>query len=118
MKRPWLEAAGATLVLVALSAAGSWLQARLNLFMPGPVVGMVAYAVLLLATPWLNWTLPAARLLASWLGALIVPALVGAVLLGSTLARGGWRLAFVLVASTALTGLATATLFRALGGKA
>ena len=118
MKRLWLEAAGAAVVLVALSAAGSWLQSQFALFMPGPVVGMVAYAVLLLATPWLDWTLPTARLLASWLGALIVPALVGAVLLGSALAHGGWRLAFVLVASTALTGLATAGLFQAIGGKA
>lgn len=103
---------------VALNLAFGWIATRLSMPLPGPVLGLAVYTALLLLTSWLDWTLPAARWLAGWLGALIVPALVGIVLFGDVIASGGIRLALVLVVSTAATGLATAWLFRIVGGHA
>ena len=48
------------------------------------------------------------------LGALIVPPLVGVVAFAPVLAAGGWRLAFALIAGTLITGVVTATTFRAI----
>lgn len=109
---------GGLLVLAGCSLGGSSVAARSGIAVPGPVLGMAVYTLLLLATPWLDWTLPAARRLASLIGALLVPALVGIALFAAETTRGGWRLVLVLVLSTAVTGLATAALFRLAGGRA
>lgn len=114
--RRYLVFGSGLLVPVALSIGGGWIATRLRITLPGPVLGLAGYTTLLLLTPWLGWTLPAARWLSSWLGALIVPALVGIVLFGDVVVGSGVRLALVLVVSTAVTGLVTAWLFRAVGG--
>ncbi|GEM_PF-1890700 len=109
--------AGGLLVLAGFSVGGSWVAARGGIAVPGPVLGMTVYTLLLLTTPWLDRSLPAARLVASLIGALLVPALVGVALFAHETAAGGWRLPLVLVVSTAITGLATAALFRLAGGR-
>ncbi|MGI4876378.1 MAG: CidA/LrgA family protein [Janthinobacterium lividum] len=108
----------ASLALFALlSTAGLLAAARLHLPLPGPIIGLLVYS-LLLSLGYLGWTLSAARVLSGLLGAMIVPALVGVALYADVTARGGWRLAVALVAGTAVTGVATALLFRVAGGRA
>lgn len=106
---------------LALFAALSWLgiaASRLfGLGIPGPVLGLILYMALL----WLgkfDWTMVSARWLTSLLGAMIVPPLVGIALFAGETMRGGWRLAVVLIVGPAVTGVATALLFRLVGGKA
>lgn len=106
------------LLLVAFSTGGSWLAARFALPLPGPIAGMLAYTLLLLATPWLDWSLGAARDVAALIGALLVPPLIGVALFADVAERGGVRLAAVLVVSTGVTALVTAGLFRLCGGRA
>jgi len=113
-----IEFIGGLAVLAALSSGGALIAGHTGIAVPGPVLGMLVYTGLLLGTTWLDWTLGAARLVASLIGALLVAPLVGVALFGDVAARGGVRLAVLLVVSTALTALATAWLFRAAGGKA
>lgn len=103
-------------LLVALALGGAQLQSALALPVPGPVLGLLAY-LLLLATGRLDWTLPVARLLGGLIGALIVPALIGIALFADVLRPAMLPLAAVLLASTTVTAVATALLFRLAGGR-
>ncbi len=107
--------AGLALIL-ALAAAGGWVAARGGGAVPGPVLGMGAY-LLLLATGRAGWSLRAADLLTGLIGAMIVPALVGLAAFGAALAPMWGRAVLVLVLSTGSTALAAAGLFRLSGGK-
>ncbi len=100
-----------TVLLVALAAAGDRVASALALPVPGAVLGLVAYLILL-ASGLGAWSVPAGRWLAGLLGALIVPPLVGIAAFAPVLAAGGWRLALALVAGVAVTGVATAATFR------
>jgi len=104
------------LLLVVLSLAGQWLAVGTAVPLSGPIIGLLAYAAVLLGTRLLDWSLPAARCVAALIGALLVPPLVGVALYGAVAAAGGLRLAAVLVLSTGVTALATAGLFRLCGG--
>lgn len=108
----------ASLALIALfSVAGTTVAARTGLPVPGPVLGLIAYG-LLLSFGFLQGTVAAARFLGGLLGALIVPPLVGVALFGPVLANGGVRLAVALVVGTLVTGVVTALTFRLAGGAA
>lgn len=102
-------------LLVMLSLAGDIVVAWVGLGVPGPVVGLGGYLLLLSAWPAFGrWTLPAARLLTRYLGALIVPAAVGLAAFAPFLAGAVPALALVLVVSTLVTGLTTALLYAGL----
>ena len=116
--RPAIKYTAGLALLAGVAAGGNWLAARAGLPLPGPVLGMLGYGAVLLTTPWLDWSLGAARWVAGLIGALLVPPLVGVVLYQADAAAGGLRLAAVLVVGTGLTALATAWLFRLCGGRA
>lgn len=81
--------------------------------LPGAILGLLAYVALLLGAPRLaGWTLDGAQALVRLIGALIVPAAVGLVLFMPLLAPAWGKVALLLVASTLVTGLATAALYR------
>ncbi len=100
---------------IALALAGEALAARLALPLPGAVIGLGAYlALLALPGDWFGWSRAGAALLVRWLGAMLVPALLGlnfALLAGSAL-----PLALLLVVTTLVTGVATALLYARAGG--
>ena len=100
----------------AAAAAAMWLAARLALPVPGQVLAMTGYAALL-AAGRLRWSRPGATLLARWIGALLVPALVGLQAYVVPFAGVIAPLAAVLVVTTLATGLATAWLYRLAGGR-
>ena len=111
------EFIAALLLFAALAEGGHWFVHAAAIDVPGPVLGLVAY-LLLLATGRAEWTLRPARWLTGLLGALIVPAMVGLALFGDVTLAGGWRLVVALVGGVAVTAVATALLFRAAGGRA
>lgn len=100
-------------LLAGLNTAGYALAAVLTLPVPGPIIGLSAY-ILLLSLGLFPGSKVAARWLAGLLGALIVPPLVGVGAFAPVLAAGGWRLAFALIAGTLITGVVTAATFRAI----
>ncbi len=102
-------------VLVALSLAGDLAAALLGIAIPGPILGLAAYVALLLVWPAFGtWTLPAARLLTRFLGALIVPAAVGLAAFAPFVAGVAPQLILVIVVSTLVTGLTTALIYAGL----
>ncbi len=103
-------------LFVMLALAGTWLQSLTGLPVPGPIIGLLCY-LLLLATGRFEWTLPAAAQVAGLIGAMIVPPLVGLAVFGGTLLPALWPLALLLAVTTALTAVATALLFRLAGGR-
>ena len=111
-----IVAAGGIAVIVALSLGGDWLRESLGLAVPGPVLGMGAY-LLLLATRRFDWSLAGAGLLTGLIGAIIVPPLVGLALFDEVLRPALAGVAAVLVLSTALTAAAAALIFRLAGGR-
>lgn len=99
-------------LLAALSLVGQLAATAASLSIPGPIVGLAAYLIWLLVAPsTIRWSLPAAHLLTRFLGALIVPAAVGLAAFAPLLDRSAGALALVLVASTLITGAATAALY-------
>lgn len=111
----WLPLAGGLLILALLSAAGGVAVRASGIAVPGPVLGMMVYLVLLQLAPRLfAWTLESARLMTSILGALIVPPAVGLAGFASELEADALALAVTLIVSTLATGIATAALFRLL----
>lgn len=102
-------------MLVLLSLAGDLAAAWAALDVPGPILGLAAYLGLLALWPAFGaLTLPAARLLTRFLGALIVPAAVGLAAFAPFVAEAALPLAVVLVASTVVTGITTALLYAGL----
>ena len=110
----WTVAAGFA-VLVVLSLGGDLVAATLGIGVPGPILGLGVYLLLLGFWPAFGeLTLPAARLLTRFLGALIVPAAVGLAAFAPFIAEAAPPLALVLVVSTIVTGLTTALLYAGL----
>lgn len=102
------------MILSGLSMAGDWISHQLHLPVPGPILGMVVLLGLLGRFPQLAvWVAPAADLLLSWLGALIVPAAAGIVLYPALFRAHGVALAAILIATTVVTGLSVALIYRA-----
>lgn len=102
-------------MLVLLSLAGDLVAALLQIPIPGAIIALTAYLLLMAISPSLAvWTLPAARLLTRILGALIVPAAVGLAAFAPFLAGVAPELILVLVVSTLVTGLTTALLYAGL----
>lgn len=94
--------------------ASTWLG-FLGLGLPGPVLGLAAYVGLMAASPaFARAAQPGAELLLKLLGVLITPAAVGLALHRGELAGEAGRLALVILASTLITGLATAFAYKAL----
>ncbi len=103
------------IVLILLSLAGDLAAALLGIAVPGPILGLAAYLALLAAWPgFRSWTLPAARLLTRFLGALIVPAAVGLAAFAPFVVDVAPQLMLVIVVSTLVTGLTTALLYAGL----
>ncbi len=105
----------------ALATAGDWLAVRLGLPVPGAVIGLAVYLLWLLAgqhvaSSSIAWSRPGAALLLRWLGALIVPALVGLSAYAAILAGALLPLVLLLILTTVATALVTAGLYRLLGG--
>lgn len=114
MKRV-LETVAGLALLAALAAGGDVIASRLGVAIPGAALGLLVY-LLLLASGRFGWTLHGARFLVGWLGALIVAPLVVVGAQRGVLVDHAVPLALAFVAGVAVTGVATALLFRAAGG--
>ena len=101
-----------------LALAGTAAVHALALPVPGSVAGLLVYFGWRVWGRGIAWSRPGAALLLRWIGALIVPALVGLTAYAGVLAGAALPLAAVLVATTLVTALATALIFRAAGGHA
>lgn len=102
-------------LLVALSLAGDLVAAFAGLGVPGPILGLAAYLLLLGVWPAFGrLTLPAAQALTRYLGALIVPAAVGLAAFAPFLGPAVPALALVIVVSTLVTGVTTALIYAGL----
>lgn len=101
--------------LLLLSLGGDLIATMLGVAIPGPIIGLGIYLLLLAVSPRVGaWTLPAARLFTRLLGALIVPAAVGLFAFAPFLADVALPLVVVLVVSTLVTGVTTALLYAGL----
>lgn len=112
-----LEMLPGVLLCCLLALLGDAIAARAALPVPGAIVGLVAYAAWLGSGRVIGWSRPGAALLIRWIGAMIVPALVGLQALWWKLAGEVLALALVMVVTTLLTALVTATLYRLAGGR-
>lgn len=115
--RAIIEMAPGVLLCCGLMMVGSAVARWAGLPMPGAALGLLVYLGWLLTGRGIAWSRPGAALLLRWLGAMVVPALVGlqvhaGVLGGATLAVAG-----ILVVTTLVTALATAALYRLMGGR-
>ncbi|MFC3712261.1 CidA/LrgA family protein [Sphingoaurantiacus capsulatus] len=98
--------------LILLWMAGEIIAALADIDVPGSIIGLGAYLLLMKLSPaFASWTLPAARLFTRFLGALIVPAAVGLAAFAPFLIEVAPRLILVLVISTVFTGVTTALLY-------
>lgn len=97
-----------------LAVGGNAVSAALGLPVPGAVLGLLVYALWLASGRGIGWSRPGAMLLVRWLGAMIVPALLGV----QAVSWGGAMLPLMvlLVVTTMVTALATAVLYRLAGG--
>lgn len=105
------------LLCIALAIVGEALVTALNLPLPGAIVGLLAFLGLLFAGRATAWSRPGAALLLRWLGALVVPVLIGLQAYAGALAGAALPLALLLVTTTLVTALATALIFRLAGGR-
>lgn len=105
------------LLCCALAMAGNALAAWAQLPVPGAVLGLLAYLGWLISGRGIGWSQPGAALLLRWIGALIVPALVGLTAYAGVLAEAAVPLLIILVVTTLVTALATAVIFRLVGGR-
>ncbi len=110
--RRLLQPVPGVLLCIALALAGQLLMGMLRLPVPGAIIGMIGYAIWLASGRGIGWSQPGAQLLLRWLGAMIVPALVGLEAYMMLLANSLLRLLAVLMVTTVATGLATAWLYR------
>jgi holin-like protein len=105
------------LLCCALAWVGNALAAMAQLPVPGSVLGLLAYLGWLSNGRGILWSVPGAALLLRWLGALIVPALVGLMAYAGVLLGAAVPLLAVLVSTTLITALATALIFWLAGGR-
>ena len=104
------------LLCCVLALAGGVVVEWLGLPVPGAVLGLLVYLGWLIWGRGIAWSKPGAALLLRWMGALIVPALVGLTAYSGVLAGAAVPLAGVLVVTTLVTALTTALIYRAMGG--
>ncbi len=108
-----LKFAVSAALLSGLTLAGDSVSRFFTLPVPGPILGMIALLALLGFFPKIStYVTPAADLLLTWLGALIVPAAAGVVLYGGLFRAHGAALMAILVVTTLLTGVCTALVYR------
>lgn len=112
-----LEMLPGVVLCVVLAIGGDWLAARLGLPVPGAVLGLIVYLGGLLAGRGIGWSRPGAALLLRWIGAMVVPALVGLQAQMAVLAGDALVILAVLAATTVITAVATALLYRLAGGR-
>lgn len=105
------------LLCCALAAAGEAVVAWARLPVPGAVLGMLVYTGWLMTGRGIDWSRPGAALLLRWLGAMVVPALVGLSAYAGTLAKVGVQVLMLLVVTTLVTAVATAVIYRVAGGR-
>jgi holin-like protein len=106
-------------ILIVLQLAGEVIAGLTRIPVPGPVIGLgllAAYALGRGALP--GHVEQAGDALLKHLSLLFVPAGVGLIAFGERLVQEGPRLVLVLIASTAITMIATAFIFRWLTRKA
>ena len=102
------------LMLLACQLAGEAMTNAAGLSLPGPVLGLLLLAALLLWRPALHGTVgPVATALLANLSLLFIPAAVGVVQVLPLLAREGLAIAAALLVSTVAALAATALTFRA-----
>lgn len=110
--KPALQYLPGMLLCLGLSLAGEALVRLLAVPFSGPVVGLLAYGLWLAKGRWIAWSRPGALLLTRWLGAFLVPVLLGLSLHLDALAAAWLPLALLMLITTMATGLVTALLFR------
>ncbi len=100
-------------LLLACQLGGEIASQALHLPVPGPVLGMVLLAVLLITRGRLGLELgQAADFLLRHLSLFFVPAAVGVISNGARIIREWWPLSVALVVSTALAIMVTALVFQ------
>ncbi len=102
---------------VVLALTGDVLAVRAGLAVPGAVLGLLVYVLWLASGRAIGWSRPGAALLLRWIGAMLVPALVGLQAYAARLAGALLPLALLLLVTTLVTALATALCFRLAGGR-
>ena len=112
-----LRAVPGAALCCGLAAAGDAVAGWAALPVPGAILGFFAYLAWLGWGRGIGWSRAGATLLAGWIGAMIVPALVGLGAQAGVLAGVGWQVAALLVVTTLVTALATAGLYRLAGGR-
>lgn len=100
-----------------LAVAGDALAGWAKLPVPGAVLGLFVYFGWLALGRSIAWSRPGAALLIRWIGAMIVPALVGIEAHAMMLAGVALPLLGLLVVTTVVTALATAGIYRLAGGQ-
>ncbi len=101
-------------LLLACQLGGEIVSQALHLPVPGPVLGMVFLAALLITRGKLSAELgQAADFLLRHLSLFFVPAAVGVISNGARIAHEWWPLSVALVVSTALAMAVTALVFQA-----
>jgi holin-like protein len=101
----------------ALALAGEAAATWLGMPVPGAVLGMLVYGAWLLSGRGIAWSLAGAALLLRWLGAMVVPALVGLTAYWGVLAGVVVQIAVLLLVTTLVTAVATAAIYRLAGGR-
>jgi holin-like protein len=105
------------LLCAGLALCGEALVGAAQLPLPGPVLGLLVYLAWLLVGRGIGWSRSGAALLLRWIGAMIVPALVSLALIAGRIAPVLLPLALVMLASTLITAVATALIYRVAGGR-
>lgn len=104
-------------LLLVLQATGETLSRAVGLALPGPVVGLLLTLPLLAWTPVARRVEAVATVLLGHLSLLFVPVGVGVVVHLQALLPDGWKLAVVIIVSTAVGMAVTALVLRALLGR-
>lgn len=107
----WAAVPG-VLLCVALAKGGDWLAVLLGLGVPGAALGLIVLALWLASGRGVDWSRAGATFLARWIGAALVPVLVGLTAYVGLLAGALGPLAVLLVVTTVVTGVATALIYR------
>ncbi len=115
MRIAW-ETLPGVLLCCGLAVAGTAVSEAVRLPVPGAILGLITYLGWLAWGRGIGWSRPGAALLLRWLGAMIVPALVGLGAYLGLLAGALLPLLALLLVTTLLTALVTAVIYRLAGG--